>query len=336
MTAEPLWYFERGGERHGPVSAAEILEALARGELGPGNLVWRQGMADWTRLDASELAGPAGLAGSAATDAPLPPAAPAPPPVPVSAEPYVPREARLRPGFRPSIRSCLDRAWALLKTRFWPLVGCFALTTLILGVASQLYFPVFFLIYPIMGGLYWYILRVLRGREANLEMLFEGFRRQFGPLAIANLIVMGIATIVLILLTIAIVTVAVLSSAGGSFGSRGDDPVFIALVVGVCLAATVVFLIPLMVLGVVGNFANILILDCALDAGPALSLAWRATKPHLVKLVLFMFVSGLLSTLGMLALYVGVFVTGAWSTIAFVILYEDAFGESPDTIPAVA
>ena len=44
------WYFEKFGERQGPVSIQELVEILNRGEITLDNLVWRDGMANWTPL----------------------------------------------------------------------------------------------------------------------------------------------------------------------------------------------------------------------------------------------------------------------------------------------
>jgi uncharacterized membrane protein len=326
MSEGILWFYESGGERRGPVTATDLLDLHRRGEIMAESLVWRDGFADWIPFASSELAPslpkPSG-------PPPVPMLAPmGPPPVPVSAIPFVPRTVRLRPDFRPSIRSCYGRAWELLKTRFWPFIGCFALITLILSVAYQFYLPAFFLTLPLMGGLYWYILRVARGETANFEMLFEGFRRQFGPLAIANLILSGFAIgIFLVIALIFGLLIAALGAGTSLFDSNGEDPLLIGGMIGGGILLLFILLFPLMILSFVGYFATLLILEGELKAGQALSLAWTATKPHLFKIGVFSMLGLFLTYAGILALYFGVFITGAWSTIASVYLYEDAFGE---------
>lgn len=323
MSEEILWFYEGGGERRGPVGVAALVALYQRGEIAATTLVWRDGLDDWIAFSASGLA-PAANAGSGPPPVPL--LAPAtPPPVPAGFL-FQARAVSLRPDFRPSINACYGRAWDLLKTRFWPFVGCFALVTLILGVAYQFYLPAFFLMFPLLGGLYWYILRAARGETVQFEMLFEGFRRQFGPLAIANLIVSGIGIGMFLVIAVVFGLAAAAIGAGTSL-FESDDPLVIAGLVGGGLFALFVMMIPLMVLGVVANFAILLILDGEVKAGEALSLGWAATKPHLFKLLFFMIVNGFLSFAGMLALYFGVFITGAWASIALVYLYEDAFGD---------
>ena len=45
--AEGTWYYARGGEQRGPVSADEVKSKLASGELSPQDLVWSEGMGNW-------------------------------------------------------------------------------------------------------------------------------------------------------------------------------------------------------------------------------------------------------------------------------------------------
>lgn len=216
----------------------------------------------------------------------------------------------------------------MLAASFWPMVGCFALTSLILSVASQFYVPIFFLMYPLMGGLYWYMLLRIRGQETNLELLFEGFRRQFGPLAIMNLILAGIGTLFFVLIIVAVaVGIALLTAGGAEWEEKLKEPAAVAALIGGSTIFLLLVSFPLMILGQVGNFAALLILDCGLTARESLAFAWRATRAFLFKFFLFMMLNTFLSIIGMFALYFGMFITGAWATLALVYLYEDAFGD---------
>lgn len=42
------WYYAQNNQQKGPVSAAELKQMAVSGELRPGDLVWREGMQDWT------------------------------------------------------------------------------------------------------------------------------------------------------------------------------------------------------------------------------------------------------------------------------------------------
>jgi type IV pilus assembly protein PilA len=41
------WFYARDGTQLGPVSHAQLVEAIRSGECGPDDLVWHEGMPDW-------------------------------------------------------------------------------------------------------------------------------------------------------------------------------------------------------------------------------------------------------------------------------------------------
>ena len=65
------WYYALGGERLGPVSQEQLRELSSSGQLQASDLVWQEGMADWTPagevqglLPAAAEAGPPPVPGS--------------------------------------------------------------------------------------------------------------------------------------------------------------------------------------------------------------------------------------------------------------------------------
>jgi len=52
--AEPKWFYGRGGQQTGPLSVAEMREFVARGQITPTDMVWREGMPNW--IPASQAA----------------------------------------------------------------------------------------------------------------------------------------------------------------------------------------------------------------------------------------------------------------------------------------
>jgi len=83
------WYYGKENKQHGPVSAAELKRLAQQGQLRPSDLVWREGMDEWTPASKVrglfEDAAPAPPAGA--------PAAPPPPPKPASPGVTPPRPA---------------------------------------------------------------------------------------------------------------------------------------------------------------------------------------------------------------------------------------------------
>ena len=51
------WFAMRSGQQVGPLAPDALAALLASGELGPRNYVWREGMADWQRIQALEELG---------------------------------------------------------------------------------------------------------------------------------------------------------------------------------------------------------------------------------------------------------------------------------------
>ncbi len=42
------WFYEKDGAQHGPISEGELKSLVESGKVGAHNLVWREGMADWS------------------------------------------------------------------------------------------------------------------------------------------------------------------------------------------------------------------------------------------------------------------------------------------------
>ena len=102
-----------------------------------------------------------------------------------------------------NIRSCLRRGWALVRNDFWPLVGMSAFVLMVLSAAASFEVVLssgnasgirsgktsilgLLLTGPLMGGLYLYFLKKIRGAAAGVEAAFTGFRQPFPHLVVAG------------------------------------------------------------------------------------------------------------------------------------------------------
>lgn len=47
MSASQQWYYAKGNQQLGPVDRAVLEDLVRRGEVGPADLVWTEGMANW-------------------------------------------------------------------------------------------------------------------------------------------------------------------------------------------------------------------------------------------------------------------------------------------------
>src|SRR5687768_3887589 len=87
--AQHEWYYAVGGNQVGPVGSDELKRLAAAGELKPTDLVWRDGLSDWTA--ASKIGGLFAAAAAPGTSPPDAAAAAAPvysAPAPAAVLPY--------------------------------------------------------------------------------------------------------------------------------------------------------------------------------------------------------------------------------------------------------
>lgn len=63
------WYYSVDGDRQGPITSAELKKLADGGKVGPADLVWKEGMADWVAAKSIKglFGAAAAAAGSAAT-----------------------------------------------------------------------------------------------------------------------------------------------------------------------------------------------------------------------------------------------------------------------------
>ncbi len=104
------WYFARNGQQVGPVGTAELQRLAVMGELGPDDLVWRQGMHQWApastargvfaapRLDVAPPPSAPTAASTVGPDADLPGGAALSADAPTAEPPATLRDVRPRPG----------------------------------------------------------------------------------------------------------------------------------------------------------------------------------------------------------------------------------------------
>ncbi|NNC88751.1 MAG: DUF4339 domain-containing protein [Akkermansiaceae bacterium] len=79
------WFYAKGGAQEGPVDLATLQAKLQGGELSPTDLVWREGMAEWTAAEKVPEVAPPAAAPAAAPGAAAAPEVPAQPAAATSA-----------------------------------------------------------------------------------------------------------------------------------------------------------------------------------------------------------------------------------------------------------
>jgi hypothetical protein len=83
------WYYAKDGEKLGPITAAQLKALASSSELAPSDLIWREGMPEWTPASKAK-----GLFPQQGEPPPLPSEKAGPPPPPADAGPPSPPSGR--------------------------------------------------------------------------------------------------------------------------------------------------------------------------------------------------------------------------------------------------
>lgn len=181
------------GREYGPVSAEEIKQWIKDHRAVATTKAQAEGTTEWKNLgELPEFAGcftastappPVGAAPPLGGVPPLSGAGVAPAPV----NPEQEAEAIIARGLNFSIGDCLSRGWQLVMSDFWPVVGVSALILVILMGTNAAYVGIL-INGPLLGGLYYYFLKKIRGQAVVLGDAFAGFSLAFLQLFLLNLV----------------------------------------------------------------------------------------------------------------------------------------------------
>lgn len=320
------WDHAENNERRGPVVPAEFDALVRSGTVGPGTLVWREGMPNWKPLAEVDY---------------QPPRADAPPPVPgvpeemgvcsesgrilprselveidgrlvsaeyknvvlqriregvpsggAAADPEAIAERIEAEGWTISVFGCVGRGWALVKQNYWLITGATFLVYLLVGAAGVIPLGGLIVQGPLFGGLYWLVFKLLRREPAAIGDAFEGFSRGWGQL-------IGAATVPTLLAGCCLLPGAVMVGAG-SVGGGSDFARILggALILPGAIASC--YLI------IAWSFAVPLVMDKRLAFWAAMELSRRVVRMHWWKifgvfLLVSLFMLGAVICCGLLA-----------------------------------
>jgi len=178
---------------------------------------------------------------------------------------------------------------------------------------------------PLMGGLWLFYLKKIRGEEAGINDAFSGFQKRFGQLLLGNFIPGLLAGLCLVPMVIVIVIgVMVLSENRG--GSPFDSGVGIALVVVGAVVGIAGFC-GMVYLSTCWMFTLPLVADKGMNFWPAMSLSRKMVIKHWWMTFLVLVVVGLIGSLGALACLVGILVSGPVAFAALATAYDRLFGD---------
>jgi len=302
------------GKEYGPVSAEQLRQWVREGRANALTQVRADGATQWQALgslpELGEIFG--AVAGVPPTIGGLSPVhAPGP----------------LHDGdYELDIFGCLSRAWTVMSANLWLVVGGVAIYLLIKGgiggfSAIPLIGPLFSIVGlivtgPLLGGVYYFCLRVLRGQPTEVGEVFAGFRQNFGQLILAYIVQALIVGAVALpgLIVAAVPTFMMIKNEAPNAG------LIVLAVFGLLLA-----LLPMLYLTICWIFTIPLVIDKRLDFWPAMSASRAQVGRHWWMVLGLMVMVGVVKFLGMMAFCVGAFFAVPLALLALSCAYETIF-----------
>jgi uncharacterized membrane protein len=316
------WYYAIDKQQHGPVTAEQLAELARLGTVQAATLVWCKGMTDWQPYE--KVMAPSAAGG-------IPPLTPG---LPMSGGVPSPDEWAAQVKDTPvylNVGECFGKGWEMFQKNMPVTIGVILLFFLvnlafgfvpILGSLASL-----LLTGPLIGGLLYYFVLMVRGRECLVGTAFAGFGPRFVPLMLAGLLISLIGA--LCVLPIVGVFIAMIVSFGlvGAAPSNMQDVV--ALLSGSML---VMFFIAVFLMVFVATFVTVLlqftyplILDKGVELMVAVRLSLRKCYNNLFSLLLMFFLGWLLLVAGGLMCGVGLLFTAPWFLATLAVAYDQLF-----------
>jgi len=248
----------------------------------------------------------------------------------------------LQREYRIEIGDAVNRAWKLFTARPGFIIGSTLLSgVLFIGLwivstliglfipfAGQLLMATFS--GPILGGLLWTFIRLIRGEDAQTSDVFIGFSRHFAQLLLTTLIEALINFACMIPFGIAVVLMIV------PFMIQNRTPGGALFVVAIIFAVVgiLVAMAAIMYLSTCWTFALLLVVDKGYRFWPAMQLSRKVVVRKWWMTFAFVFVAGVIMGAGAIACLVGLLVTVPLYFAMKVALYEDNFHDlAPQSLP---
>ena len=201
---------------------------------------------------------------------------------------------------------CVSNAWNMVKNNYGMYLGIALVGMILSGCIPCVSL---FLVGPILGGIYYVILRDMSGEPVKFGMMFKGFEK-FVPLMIVGLI-QAIPEIIGQILRV----VVQVGNIGLSGGKNGDYQFFAPnapelLASGALIVIAIVAFV-LIIFGVAWRvllfFAIPLAMERDINAIDAIKLSARAATSNIGGLIVLFIFEFLIALLGILALCIGIF-----------------------------
>jgi hypothetical protein len=205
-----------------------------------------------------------------------------------------------------SAGEAVSSAWETLKSKYGTYIGISLIAMLLTGCVPCLNI---FLMGPIMGGIYYVVLRDMRGEPVEFGMMFKGFEK-FVPLMVIGLIqsVPGvIAQIVQYSVRIAELGMEGMGGSRSFYQISGSDFALSGGLIVLFIVLFVVFMLFSFAWWAVFFFAVPLVIEYDMGAGEAIKLSARAAMGNIGGLLLYFLLLIPIMLIGILMLCLGVF-----------------------------
>lgn len=301
------------GREYGPVPADKVRDWIAAGRANAQTRIKPAGSTEWTYVGALPEFATSAPAAAPVPGTAVPPAPGGPAPLvgdaKTIADDLIARAAPL------DVFSCIGRSFDLWKANLLPLVGVTFVVVIIVAVLGAI--PLLGAVANLVltgvfyGGLYYYYLGKIRGQPREFGDAFAGFSRNFGGLALANLLIVGL-TLAVMLVFFAPWFIAIFVAA--SQQTEPNPLIFLGMFISA---------LPLIYLSVSWTFAFALVIDRGLGPWTAVEVSRRVVTKYWFRVFFVMFLSSILAALGIIGLVIGLFFTLPLFFGAVMYAYED-------------
>jgi uncharacterized membrane protein len=325
-------YIIIGGDQkeYGPITADDVRKWIAEGRLNAQSLMKAESDAEFRPL--STFPEFAGIFESSPVASDMPP--------PLAAD-WTERDYEL------DIGGCISRGWSLATSRFGQLfvpVLIYLLIEIGFGVFGKIPFigPLFsianlFVSGPLMAGVFYIFILNLRGRSAELGVMFDGFRRGYWQLFLGYLVpaLAYLACMIPFLIIYFVKVFPVFAQLQhvhtNPVDIQNNLPEIMSTLKSVFVASLPVFficLIPVTYLTVNWQFTLPLIIDKKIDFWSAMKASWKMVHKHWWSVFGVVVLVGLINIAGLCACCVGLLFTIPLGCAIMMCMYETIFGES--------
>lgn len=245
---------------------------------------------------------------------------------------FVTEEQLLARDYRVEIGDCLARAWKIFTTNPGLLIGTSLLVGLVyfgammavtvLGFVLPFVNQIIAMMFtgPMLGGYFWFLLRMIRGEEATVGDAFTGFSRQFLQLMLSSL-VQGLFNLLCIIPFVALLMMGGFMAAARGGPSFKVTPEMVAAIIGIGMLSVGA----MAYLGTIWTHSILLVADKGYNFWPAMRLSWRLVTKRWWMTFLFLVVGSIISSIGIFACIVGVVVSLPLYFLMRACFYDDNF-----------